>query len=83
MYTFKTGVITPDEWNTEILPLVQTGKFKDVTKKYLHGMLMVFQSMEAVVEDNLGKLWHCGGWYTLAPEEPRHWIEIKEYHPKA
>ena len=53
---------TADEWNNEIMPLVEKGELTE--EPPAGGFLLIYQKFHGVVKDKTGKRFSCVGWHT-------------------
>jgi hypothetical protein len=69
-----SNIFSGKEWNDEIIPAVQNGILRDVSKKYVKpGFCVIYQSFEGALEDETGKVFRCVGW---CPPNGKSYVEI-------
>lgn len=70
-------ILSITEWNKRIIPAVDQGKIKDRSSELPKGFLMVFQTMECLIEDANGMLYRCIGWNP--PNKGIPYVSLQKY----
>lgn len=78
MVHLSEGRISSKEWETRIFPLVEAGELKDRSKMLPNGFLVVYQTMECLLEDTDGTLYICTGWVPPGGIMEAH-VDIKKW----
>ncbi len=55
------GYINHKQWNEEIIPLVDSGIYKDMSHLLNPGFLYIHQIFECLIADEFNTLWLCKG----------------------
>lgn len=73
----KEGTMSAEEWNNRIVSLVEKGILKDRSGELPKGFLLVYQTMDALVEDTDGTCYRCVGW--APPNKGKAHVDVKRY----
>jgi len=76
----KEGQISVEEWNNKVVPLVEKGVLKDRSGELPKGFLLVYQTMDALVEDTDGTRYRCVGW--SPPNNGKSYVELRKLELK-
>jgi hypothetical protein len=72
MSDLKVGTYSFDEWNEQVMPLVESGKITEEKPKR-PAFLMAYQQFSGVLIDR-GRRYRCVGW---SPPQGKPYVEVR------